>query len=67
MIQKLNTPAKPNAPVSKTTPDRLKLTLREQCVKCKQMEYKLEKIRQEIATNSVTVDKDTLLMTSFLL
>ena len=57
-IQKLNTPAKPNAPVSKTMPDRLKLTLREQRLKCKQMEYELEKIRQEIATNSVTVDKD---------
>ena len=42
------TPAKPKAPVSKTTPERLKLTLQEQRLKCTLLESELEKVQAEL-------------------
>ena len=46
----LQTPAKLHAPVSKTTPERLKVTLQGQRLTCSQFE--------ELAVNSVEIDKE---------
>ena len=56
--RKMNTPAKPNAPVSKTSSARLKLTLQGQRMKCQQLEDELRKMRNDLAANSVLIDKE---------
>ena len=54
--RKFNTPAKFNAPISKTSPGRIKLTLQEQRLKCQQLEDELNRMRNELSANSVAVD-----------
>ena len=43
-------------PVSKTLPDRLKLTVREQRLKCADLERQLNEMKSEIAKLSIEVD-----------
>ena len=61
---RLKTPAKPNAPVSATHPERLKLTLQSQHLQVKQLEERLEEMRIELHKSSIPVneslDKDIL-------
>ena len=56
--RKFNTPAKLNAPISKTSPGRIKLTLQEQRLKCQQLEDELNCMRNELSANSVAVDSE---------
>ena len=56
--RKFNTPAKLNAPISKTSPGRIKLTLQEQRLKCQQLEDELNRMRNELSANSVAVDNE---------
>ena len=46
--RKLATPAKLNAPISKTTSERVKLTLQDQHLKCKQLEDQLVQIKEKL-------------------
>ena len=61
---RLETPAKPNAPVSEIHPERLKLTLQKQRLQVKQLEERLEEMRIELQKSSIPVneslDKDIL-------
>ena len=41
-------PAHPNAPVSKTAPERIKLTLQEQRLRCAELERQIEEMKIEI-------------------
>ena len=53
---RMSEPAHLYAPVSKTAPDRLKLTLREQRLKCADLERQLNEMKSEIAKLSIEVD-----------
>ena len=55
---KLKEPAKPNAPVSATHPERLKLTLQEQRLKIQQLEERIAEMQMEIKSSSVNVTED---------
>ena len=50
------TPAKLKAPISKTSPERIKLALHEQRLKCAKLEKELEEIKIEIEKASVAID-----------
>lgn len=52
----MSEPAHLKAPISKTAPERLKLTLREQRLKCAELEQQLHEMRTEIMNSSVKVD-----------
>ena len=52
----LNQPAKLNAPIKFTSPERLKLTLQDHRLKCKQLENELSKMRVAIEKHSEPVD-----------
>ena len=52
----LNQPAKLNAPIKFTSPERIKLTLQDHRLKCKQLEDELSKTRAAIEKHSETVD-----------
>ena len=52
----MSDPAHLFAPVSKTAPDRLKLKLREQQLKCADLEYQLKEMKSEIEKSSFDVD-----------
>ncbi|XP_068707882.1 uncharacterized protein [Montipora foliosa] len=54
--RRMSEPAHLFAPVSKTAPDRLKLTLREQRLKCADLEYQLKEMKSEIEKSSIEVD-----------
>ena len=54
----LNEPAKLNASVKITSPERLKLTLQDHCLICKQLEEELSKMRFAIGKHSETVDSE---------
>lgn len=54
--RKLAKPAHLFAPVSHTTPERIKLTLKTQRLKCAELERKLEEMKSEIEKSSVEVD-----------
>lgn len=57
-IQKrLATPSKPKAPVSKTSPERIKLALQEQRLKCTNLEKKLAEMKGEIQKASIPIDE----------
>ena len=56
--KRLQTPAKTKAPVSKTTPERLKLTLQDQRLKCSQLESELEMLRTELKEKSIPVSDE---------
>lgn len=54
--KKLQSPASVKAPVSLTSPIRIKLTLQEHRLKCKQLEERIEKMKFEIEKSSISVD-----------
>ncbi|KAL9959946.1 hypothetical protein ACROYT_G033325 [Oculina patagonica] len=54
--RRLSEPAHVKAPVSSTAPERLKLTLQMQRLKCSELEQQLEEMKQEITKSSVLVD-----------
>ena len=56
--RKANSPASIFAPVSKTTPERLKLALQEHRLECRQLENELEKMQTELRKNSVHIDSE---------
>lgn len=47
-----------NAPVSKTDPERIKLTLQEQRLKCAQLEQALFEMRVELVKSSMEIDNE---------
>ena len=49
-------PAKPKAPVSATHPNRLKLTLQQQRLKCGQLQKEIEEMRLAINSSGISVD-----------
>lgn len=51
-------PAHVNAPVSKTDPERIKLTLQGQRLKCAQLEQQLTEMRAELLKLSVEIDHE---------
>ncbi|PFX17564.1 hypothetical protein AWC38_SpisGene18105 [Stylophora pistillata] len=55
---KLAKPAHLNTPVSKTSPERLKLTLQMQRLKCATLEKKLQEMKLEIEKSSVEIDHE---------
>ena len=52
----LYNPAKPKAPVSATHPNRLKLTLQQQQLKCTQLQKEIEELRLAINYSGISVD-----------
>lgn len=56
--RRLSEPAHLKAPVANTAPDRLKLTLQMQRLKCSELEHQLEEMKQEIKNSSVLVDHE---------
>ena len=57
--RRISQPAHLYAPVSKTTPERLKLTLREQRLRCVELERQLNEMKTEIIKSSVEVDHNS--------
>ena len=57
-IRRLSVPAKLNAPVSKTAPERLKLSLQQHRLKCAQLELELDSMRKEISKSSISIDHE---------
>ena len=55
---KCSKPAQLNAPVSKTDPERIKLTLQQHRLKCAQLEQELQEMRAELKKSSVEVDNE---------
>ena len=53
---RLKEPAKLTAPVSFTSPERLKLTLQQHRLKCKQLEQQINEMRQSLENESKEVD-----------
>ena len=47
-----------SAPVASTAPERLKLTLQMQRLKCSELEHQLEEMKQEITKSSLLVDHE---------
>lgn len=56
--RKLAEPAHLKAPVSKTAPERIKLTLQMQRLKCADLERQLEEMRTEINNSSMEIDHE---------
>ena len=57
-IKRLRIPAKPKAPVSLTSPDRIKLTLQDQRLKCAQFQRKIDDMTIELKKSSFSVDHE---------
>ena len=57
-VQKPLLPASLKAPISLTSPDRVKLTLQNQRLKCKQLEEKIETMKTSLKEQSVPVDRN---------
>jgi hypothetical protein len=53
-----NVPASNKAPVSLTSPNRIKLTLQAQRIQCKQLEHEIEKMKIEVDKKSIPVTND---------
>ena len=51
-------PAHLNAPVTKTDPERIKLTLQEERLKCAQLEQALSEMRVELEKSSMDIDNE---------
>ena len=51
-------PAHLNIPVSKTDPERIKLTLQHQRLRCHELEQELNNMRQELQKSSIEVDHE---------
>ncbi|XP_065068883.1 uncharacterized protein LOC135694124 [Rhopilema esculentum] len=56
--RRLSIPSKLNAPVSKTHPERLKQSMQEQRLKCSKLESEIERMRSELAANSVSIENE---------
>jgi hypothetical protein len=56
--RKLLIPAKPKAPVSLTSPERLELTLQAQRLQCKQQQQLIEQMKHAIEKSSISVEKE---------
>ena len=54
----LNMPAKPNAPLMHTHPNRVRLALQEERVKCNKLTKQVERIQEEIQSKGVELNKD---------
>ena len=54
-LKKLSEPAHINSPVSQTPPERIKLTLRMQRLKCAELEQQLNEMKAEIKNSSIEV------------
>ena len=54
----LATASKLNAPIATTHPEKLKLTIQGQRLKCSQLEAELDKMRTELQKNTVLVDNE---------
>ena len=57
-IKRLRIPAKPKAPVSLMSPDRIKLTLQDQRLKCAQLQRKIDDMVIELKASSLSVDHE---------
>ena len=57
-VSVLNQPAKLNAPIKFTSPKRIKLTLQNQRLKCKQLEQELSKMRSALEKHGESVDHE---------
>lgn len=51
-------PAKLNAPISVTSPDRLKITIQQHRLKCNQFEKEIEKMQEALKKSSVNIDSE---------
>lgn len=51
-------PAHIKAPVSKTEPERLNLTLQEQRLRCAQLEREVNEVREELKNTNIEVDHE---------
>lgn len=51
-------PAKTKAPISKTNPERIKLTLQGYRLENKMMKSEIEKLQVELKTKSISVNND---------
>ena len=56
--RRLSKPANVKAPVSKTDPERIKLTLQEQRLKCAELERELNEMRAAIVKTNIEVDHE---------
>ena len=56
--RRLSSPAQVKAPVSKTDPARIKLTLQGQRLRCAELENELNAMRKELQKNNVEVDHE---------
>ena len=56
--RRLSEPAHIKAPVASTAPERLKLTLQMQRLKCAELEHQLEEMKQEITKSALLVDHE---------
>ena len=56
--RRLSKPANVKAPVSKTDPERIKLTLQEERLKCAELERKLNEMRAAIVKTNIEVDHE---------
>ena len=56
--RRLSEPAHIKAPVASNAPERLKLTLQMQRLKCSELEHQLEEMKEEITKSSVMVDHE---------
>ncbi len=54
----LSIPAKPNAPISTTAPEKIKLTLQQQRLKCAQLEERIKEMDAEMKASAVQVSDD---------
>ena len=57
-IRNSNVPAKSKAPISITNPERIKLTIRDQRLKIKNLKTKLSEMEIELKKNSIPVDSN---------
>ena len=55
---RVSVPARKRAPVSKTTPEKLKLATQHQRLKCTDLERQLNSMQKEIRQSSLEVDHD---------
>ena len=56
--RKLSLPAKKNAPLSKTNPERIKLALQQERIRCNELTKQIEKMETEIKKRGVCVNED---------
>lgn len=57
-LKKLSEPAHLNSPVSQTPPERIKLTLQMQRLRCAELERQLNEMKAEIKNSSIEIDHE---------